>query len=193
MTRLAGPIRQIGVIVHDAEAAIRHWAENLGVGPFVVFRKMSFDADYRYRGRPAEPPVVTIAIGHSGPLQIEIIEQHNFAPSGYRDFLAKGMEGMQHVSPWCSSREEFDATYRRLLDDGLEVIHEGRPQGSDIRFAYFNRPGAGWPQIEISEALLPASQPLTDALERLHNSWDGKQTIIESSEIPRLLDPANSF
>ena len=83
----ADPIRQIGFVVRDLDAAIGHWTRSIGVGPFVAFRALPFASDYRYRGDPAEPPVVSIAIAMSGPLQVELIQQHNDARSGYLDFL----------------------------------------------------------------------------------------------------------
>jgi Glyoxalase/Bleomycin resistance protein/Dioxygenase superfamily len=187
MTRLAGPIRQLGIVVKDVDAAIQQWAQTVGAGPFIVFRELHFDTCYRYRGRSAPPPVVSIAIAHSGPLQVEIIQQHNGAPSAYLDFLNRGWEGLQHVSPWFASREEYDAAHQRLLADGLEVVHEGRPKGMDVRFAYFSRPGAGWPQLEISEALLPDIRPIGALLERLGSSWDGRSNTIDSAELPALL------
>ncbi|MBV9511010.1 MAG: VOC family protein [Caulobacteraceae bacterium] len=193
MTRLAGPIRQVGLIVRDAEAAARYWAEVVGVGPFVFFRDLAFDADYRYRGRPSEPPVVTIAVGQSGPLQIEIIQQHNTAPSAYVEFLEAGLEGMQHVSPWCSTPEEYDATRARLLQAGLTIVHEGRAAGSTVRFAYFEGPAKGWPLIEISEALLPVIRPLSETLEAMNRDWDGLDPFIEAPEMmARLAAAANA-
>ncbi len=36
---------------------------------------------------------MSIALANSGPLQIELIEQRNDAPSMYRDFLAAGRVG----------------------------------------------------------------------------------------------------
>lgn len=187
MTRLAGPIRQIGVIVHDIDAAIRHWCDNLGVGPFVVFRDTVFE-DYFYRGGPSEAPLTTLAIGFSGSLQIEIIQQHNDAPSGYREFLQAGYEGMQHVSPWYGARDDYDAAYRRLLENGLECVHQGRI--GDVRFAYFSRPDGGFPHLEISEALLPSVRPLTDELQKIAATWDGRRRVIEVGELPQLLSQA---
>jgi hypothetical protein len=34
-----------------------------------------------------------VALGYSGPIQIELIVQHNDAPSLYRDFLAERPQG----------------------------------------------------------------------------------------------------
>ena len=34
MSRLFGPMRQVGIVVRDIEKAIRHWVEVCGVGPW---------------------------------------------------------------------------------------------------------------------------------------------------------------
>jgi len=183
MTRLAGHIRQMGFVVRDADAAMRYWAETMGVGPFVVFRNLLFE-DYLYRGKPAPGPVVTIGVAQSGPLQVEIIQQHNDAPSAYLDFLAAGREGFQHVSPWFDTPEAYDAAYARLAASGLEVVHEGHSAGSDIRFAYFSAKEGGWPQFEISEALRPAIRPLSEDLQRQAAEWDGTDPIREAPPRP---------
>ena len=51
MSRLFGEIRQNGYVVHDIEAALRHWTGVLGVGPFFHFERVPID-DFRYRGEP---------------------------------------------------------------------------------------------------------------------------------------------
>jgi catechol 2,3-dioxygenase-like lactoylglutathione lyase family enzyme len=176
MTRLAGPIRQMGFVVRDADAAMRWWAKTLGVGPFMVYRRLLFE-DYRYRGEPAQGPVVTLAIAHSGPLQVEIVQQHDDIPSAYTEFLAAGREGFQHVSTWLDSAEAYDSAYARLLASGLQVVHEGRTAGSPVRFAYFSGPAGGWPQLEISEALSPATRPALERLQALAAAWDGNDPV----------------
>lgn len=183
MTRWAGNIRQIGLIVRDAEAEARHWVETVGVGPFVFFRNMAFDTDYTYRGQSVEPPTVTIAVGHSGLLQVEIIQQHNDAPSAYLEFLASGREGLQHVSTWCETSVEYDASRARLMAEGHVIVHEGRAAGSDVRFVYFEGPGRGWPLIELSEALLPSIRPLAKALTAWNKDWDGTEPFLELADV----------
>ena len=36
MSRIFGPIRQLGYVVQDIESAMRHWVEVEGVGPWFV-------------------------------------------------------------------------------------------------------------------------------------------------------------
>ena len=49
--KLFGPIRQIGYVVRDIEAALRYWTGTLDVGPFFYFEEAPMQ-DFRYRGAP---------------------------------------------------------------------------------------------------------------------------------------------
>ena len=66
---------------------------------------------------------VSIALANSGSLQIELIEQRNGAPSLYRDFLAAGREGLQHVAGWTA---DFDALLASAAERGHGVGQSGR-------------------------------------------------------------------
>src|SRR5262245_4646256 len=98
MSRLFGPMRQVGIVVRDIDKAMRHWVEVCGVGPWFYAEQLPLD-EFRYRGRPYDIKV-SIALANSGDVQLELIQQRNDVPSLYRDFLAAGHEGMQHWSSW---------------------------------------------------------------------------------------------
>jgi Glyoxalase/Bleomycin resistance protein/Dioxygenase superfamily len=184
MSRLAGgPLRQVGVVVRDIEKAMRHWSEVMGVGPFFLFREAVF-VDYAYRGQAMTGPMVTMAIAQSGPLQIELIQQLSDTPSAYRDFLRAGHEGVQHFSSWLASRADYDATRSRLIAIGHQLIHEGRVEGLDLRFAYFTPGDSGeGPLLEISEAMLPDAAPFWLKLERIAEAWDGRDPVRDGSTL----------
>ena len=120
MSRWFGEVRQNGYVVRDIEAAMRHWTERLGVGPFFYFEQVPIES-FRYRGE-ASPLQASIALANSGPLQIELIQQRNDAPSMYRDFLAAGHEGLQHVAYWT---EDFDQDFARIRELGYTVGQSG--------------------------------------------------------------------
>jgi catechol 2,3-dioxygenase-like lactoylglutathione lyase family enzyme len=179
MSRLFGSVRQIAFVVRDVEQAIRYWTETLGVGPFFVLRKLTPDT-FRYRGRPSPPPTLTIAFGNSGDLQVELIQQHDERPSAYRDFLASGREGLQHVSSWLT-RTEYDATLARMTAAGAVVAHEGAMAGGGVRFAYFATDAvtAGGIMYEIADVAEPQVYPLMQMIADAARSWDGSEPIRE--------------
>jgi len=84
-----GPVMQNAFVVDNLDAALHHWIDKMGVGPFYVFEHVKFQEAY-FRGQPSNVDI-TAAIGYWGDLQIEFIQQHNAAPSIYSEFLAKGV------------------------------------------------------------------------------------------------------
>jgi len=170
MSRLFGPIRQNGYVVRDIEAALRHWTEVLGVGPFFYFEKVPIE-DFRYRGEPS-PLDVSIALANSGALQIELIQPRNDAPSMYRDFLAARHEGLQHVAFWT---DRFDSELERALAAGYRVGQSGAI-GESGRFVYFESEGHTGTVVELSEISGPKGRFFAH-IARVAEEWDGSEPV----------------
>ena len=98
MSRIFGTIRQNGYVVRDIEAAMKHWIDVIGVGPWFYTEHFPFHG-FEYKGQPSDPHV-SIALANSGPLQLELIQQRNDAPSMFKAFIDAGHEGLQHVAYW---------------------------------------------------------------------------------------------
>jgi catechol 2,3-dioxygenase-like lactoylglutathione lyase family enzyme len=179
MSRWFGDVRQIAFVVRDLAPALRYWTETLGVGPFFVLREIRPDT-FRYRGAPSPPPTLTIAFGNSGGVQVELIQQHDEHPSAYRDFLASGREGLQHVSSWLT-RTEYDATMARMLAAGHAVAHEGAMAGGGVRFAYFATDTVipGGLMYEIADVAEPQVYPMMQMIAAAARGWDGSEPIRE--------------
>ena len=174
MSRIFGPTRQLGLVVKDFDATLHQWTEVQGIGPFFHFRDMEV-SDYRYRGEIARAPVVSIAFGYTGDLQIEIIHQQNDAPSCYLDFLASGREGLHHISGF-ADRPGYEQRYGEALAAGLSPIHEGSIGG--IRFAYFDAERVtGGTTCEISESDMEEARALFDIMREAARDWDGTDPI----------------
>ena len=167
MSRIFGNVRQNGYVVRDIEAAMRHWVEVIGVGPFFYFDRMPARG-FTYRGQPS-PVEISIALANSGDLQIELIQQHNEAPSMYADFLRAGKEGLHHVAYWT---ETFDADMARLK--GYEIGQSGG--ASDGRFVYFLAEGHPGTVIELSEISGRKGQFFKRVAEAARQ-WDGSEPI----------------
>jgi len=171
VSRIFGEIRQIGYVVRDIESAMRYWIEVLGVGPFYYSERVK-QQHVKYRGK-LSPIEMSSALANSGPLQIELIQQHNDAPSMYLDFLRAGNEGLQHVAYWTKT---FDADMERLTAAGYEAGQEGWAHGPDCRFVYFlneNHPGS---IVELSEISGPKGESFRIIAEASRN-WDGSNPI----------------
>ncbi len=170
MSRIFGEIRQNGIVVRDIEAAMRHWSEKLGVGPFFYLPKIKARG-FLYRGAPS-PLEVSIALANSGALQIELIEQHNDAPSMYRDFLEAGHEGLHHVAVFSDS---MDADLARFRAAGYEVAQSGSA-GPGSRFVYFETETHPGSIVEVIETSGPTGA-LFKSIEEAARTWDGSDPI----------------
>src|ERR1044072_9189429 len=88
MSRIFGAVRQNGYVVRDIHAAMKHWIEVMGVGPWYYMDRVKTDW-FRHRGKDSAVEM-SIALANSGDLQIELIQQRNDAPSLYRDSSTPG-------------------------------------------------------------------------------------------------------
>jgi hypothetical protein len=172
VSRVFGEIRQIGYVVQDIESAMRYWIDVLGVGPFYYSERVKLQ-NVKYRGK-LSPIEMSSALANSGFLQVELIQQHNDAPSMYLDFLRAGREGLHHVAYWTKT---FDADMKRLTAAGYEPGQEGWAHGPDCRFVYFlnesSHPGT---VVELSEISGPKGDSFKIIAEASQN-WDGSNPI----------------
>ncbi|MFA7588144.1 MAG: VOC family protein [Novosphingobium sp.] len=175
MSRIFGNTRQIGMVVKDIDAAIATIVDKMGIGPFFILRHIQPE-DYRYKGEPAPAPDLSLAFAFSGSLNIELIQQHNDAPSGYRDFLATRDEGAQHLSSWTAEPEEYDTMRANALARGSAIVHEGRV-GTN-RFVYFDTidPIFGM-CYEVSEGMSAQLGPIVTRMCEVAQTWDGTDPI----------------
>jgi hypothetical protein len=175
MSRLFGPIRQLGYVVADMEAALRHWVEVEGVGPWFVMDRFEL-LEFHYNGAPAPDPGMSLAFANSGDLQIELLYQPSNAASMLAEFRARHPalppQGLlQHWSAW---PDDYDAVYARAVAAGYAIAQEGRT--ARVRFAYFRANAGGADGIEISDNP-PAAQAFRARIREAALNWDGSDPI----------------
>jgi len=178
MSRIFGPIRQVGHVVRDVDRAMAYWTGTLGIGPFHVIRQAPM-TNFHYRGRRVADIVLTLAFAQSGDVQIELIQQHCDTPSAYREFLSAGREGVQHLSPWFDDPAAYDAARAALIAQGLQLVHETIHDDGSPRFVYFETGTPEAPLIELSEALLPSARFVPDLVASSSRDWDGSDPVRE--------------
>ena len=171
MSRFFGNVCQNGYVVRDIEAALKHWTEVMGVGPFYYIDRVKCDW-FTYRGKPS-PVEMSIALGNTGDLQIELIQQRNDAPSMYMDFLNAGREGLQHMSYWTS---DYQAQYDRAIASGFKVGHEGQIGGEQGRFVYFDTETHPGTVIEMSDISGSKGQ-FFEHIRKAAIDWDGSNPV----------------
>ena len=167
-----GPIRQNGYVVRDMEAALDHWTRVVGVGPWYLIEPVELDW-FRHRGEESRP-ALSIALANSGDLQLELIQQHDDAPSLYREFLDAGHEGLQHVAFWST---RYGALRDEMLAAGQVLGHEGQIGGEQGRFAYFETPGTPpGGVVEISD-VSGSKGRFFEAIRGAAVDWDGRDPV----------------
>lgn len=165
---LAGPVRQIGYLVRDIDAAIAWWVR-MGIGPWYVIREIALKT--RYRGQPCEV-VQTIALANSGEMQIELIQQHGDTPSVYTEFLTTRGEGFHQFAWWV---KDFDAAIAAAEQAGFPVVWSSAEPGG-VQFAYVEPPGGPVPIIEIME-LNEVTEGMAALVRGAAQDWDGTDPV----------------
>lgn len=172
MSQLLGPVMQNAFIVDDLEASIHEWSRKLGIGPFYVFEHIKFDR-ILFRSQPCTADI-TAAIAYWGDMQIELVVQHNQAPSIYKEFRERGGRGLQHMAVMT---DDLDAHLARLKPLDIEPVQHGQVAGGGARFAYVSSdfmPGTMIELIESGTAILGYFKVIQAAAA----TWDGKNPIV---------------
>ncbi len=160
------PIMQIAYLVEDLDAAMRHWAETLRVGPFFVFPHVDY-VDATYMGEASKPDI-SLAFAFSGELQIELVQQHNDAPSIFRAFHLRHGYGAQHLG---AISDELEVDARNLETAGVRPIQRllSRSGAETLFFSTALVPGETLELIRGSSGL----HERFAAMKRAAREWDG--------------------
>lgn len=170
MSRLIGPIRQLGFVVPDIESAMKHWSEVMGIGPFFYNPRVPIE-DYVFEGTSYEPHN-SVALANSGYIQVELIQCRNAVPSCYKEFTDAGNWGLQHTACWT---EDYDRDLALMEAEGFRVKMSGKV-GENGRFAYFDRETHPGTCIELSEVKGPKGR-MFDLIRAASEGWDGQDRV----------------
>lgn len=165
-------IIQNAYVVNDIDQAIERWHGLWGIGPFFVRRHIVFSSVV-YRGAPASIDM-SAAYVQAGPIQVELVTQHNNAPSAFRDVFAPGSEGLHHVAVL---PENYDTLISHYTGLGYPVAAEVRTAGGRGAAFVDTRPMLG----HMMEVYVPG-----DGIVALYRdvaaaaaSWDRRQLKME--------------
>jgi hypothetical protein len=161
---------QAAWVVNDLEEAMHRWIKTARVGPFFVIPHQGVK-ETCYRGTPT-PIDFSGALAQSGPMQIELIQQHSDTPSAYRDTFAAGEEGFHHM---CSFVEDYDAEVEHYRQQGAALAFNG-VVGDDMRFAYVDTRATLGFMTEIIEER-QAARDLFKMVADAAIDWDGTDPI----------------
>lgn len=169
MTQPLYTVRQLAYVVRDMDAALKYWVDTLKVGPFFLLDHVALE-NQKFFGKPANTDV-SIALGNSGDLQIEIILQHDDEPSVYKEFLDAGRVGVHHFGLMPENYQEACAQYKAL---GHEAAFECTVAGAPI--VYFDTVKTVGHYIELWDNN-PVLKDMFMVVENAAKGWDGKDPV----------------
>jgi methylmalonyl-CoA/ethylmalonyl-CoA epimerase len=166
-----GEVMQLAFVPSDLDAALDHWLNRMGVGPFFRSEHAQRTIDSaHYLGKPCEADF-TMMIAYWGDIQIELIQQHNDAPSVYKDWRDRGHEGIHHV---CILVDRLDEALGLCGRAGGVQVQDGR--SGDSRWAYVDTMGGPGTMLEILSPA-PGVRAYQGHMKQVTRTWDGGDPI----------------
>lgn len=163
-------IIQFAYTATDLDQAMADYGARLHVGPWFVIGPVT-PPDARYRGQPTSLNV-TIAMGFSGHIQIELIQQNNDAPSVFRELIDKRGHGFHHWGVACKDFEREVETHRAR---GYQIAFSDRlPDGTRIAYmdATAHLPG----MVELIE-MTKGTEAMFTRMYQISSEWDGANPV----------------
>ena len=160
-----GPVMQIAFVPEDFDKALAHWTETMGVGPFFFMEHVGLD-DCLFNGKPSTADF-GVALAYWGDLQVELIKQHNDAPSIYSHQPWRGSGGMHHV---CLMTQDIEKAKATAISSGADIVLTANvPGGGAVFYAY---PGG---QEGLVEVLQPGdgTAGFFNMMKDAAKDWDG--------------------
>ncbi len=165
-----GQVMQLAYVPADFDAALDHWTRVMGAGPFFALDHVQLE-DLRYQGAPATIDF-SMALGYWGDMQIELIRQHNDAPSIYKAWRDEGREGLHHV---CILIEDMAHARHVCAAAGATVAQEGRLAGGG-EVIYVDTGGGPGTMVEILEPG-PGTHGFFAMMREAARDWDGAEPL----------------
>lgn len=169
MTQPLNTLRQVAYVVRDLDASLKYWVDTLEVGPFFKLEHAPLD-NKKYRGAPSDVDI-TIAIGNSGAIQIELIQQNNDAPSVFKEFLDAGRQGVHHVGLMPTDYQAALAHYRSL---GHEAAFECDLGGAELTYVDTVASVGHFTELWANH---DAFKGLFSMIEDAAKGWDGQHPV----------------
>jgi catechol 2,3-dioxygenase-like lactoylglutathione lyase family enzyme len=173
MTQPLQTVSQLAYVVRDLDAALKYWTEIVRAGPFFVYKRIAI-TDQRYRG--AESNIdLTVALGYSGDLQIELIFCEDDAPSVYKEFLDAGRVGVHHVG---IMPVDYSATVAQYTSQGIEAAFECSLGGAPV--VYFDTVAQLGHFTEFWDNS-PVFKDFFASIASAAKDWDGRDPVREGA------------
>jgi methylmalonyl-CoA/ethylmalonyl-CoA epimerase len=165
-----GDVMQLAYVPTDFDATLKFWIETMGAGPFFALDHVKLE-DVKYKGAPADIDF-SMVIGYWGDVQIELIRQHNGAPSIYKAWRDEGREGLHHV---CILVDDMTRARKAVAEAGGTIAQEGKvPGGGEV--IYVDTNGGPGTMVEILKPA-PGGRDFFAMMRAAAIGWDGKDSV----------------
>ncbi len=165
-----GPVMQIAFVPKDFDAALAHWTQVMGVGPFFLMEHIALE-DLHYMGRPADT-VFSLALAYWGDIQIELIRPETPGPSLYSGRHGERGDTLHHS---CILTDDIVAAKRIAEAAGATMLVEAKVGDTGAVFYCDTGGGPG----SIVEVLQPATgmRDLFAMIKAASVGWDGSEPL----------------
>lgn len=161
---------QIAYHVPDPAAAAERCAREFGWGPFVLLEHIALERSL-YRGTPT-PFDHTSAYGQAGETMVELITQHNDAPSALRDLYAPHETGLHHVACFV---DDLPAALDRYRARGMAIALEARTR-TGVDFALVDARATLGHMLELYEPVGELRR-FYDYVRKCADGWTGERPV----------------
>lgn len=163
-------IMQTAFIVEDIHEAMDRFTRLLGVGPWFLRERGRFPVQ-TYKGKPTDVELA-IAMGFSGSMNYELIQQLNDVPSVYMDVVRTRGYGLHHFGYAAS---DYAASCRSYASAGFELVYEAEVTGG-ARVGYFDTLQVLPAMVEIIQ-MTPVSEANFTRFHHASVGWDGANPV----------------
>ena len=164
-----GEVMQLAFVPSDFDAAIRHWTQVMGVGPFFLMEGIHLEG-MKYKGVPTDA-VFDLALAYWGDIQIELIHPRDDHPSIYSGEYADVNDGLHHV---CILVDDIDEAYRVCGEQGAQIVIEGALGDSKVIYV---DPGQGPGSLVEILQQGEAGPGLFAMIKQAGEDWDGSDPL----------------
>jgi len=176
---------QFGFIVEDIQKAMGSFTRHVNAGPWFLMERIQI-RDVNYRGRVTQINA-SLAYGNSGHVQVELIQQHDDAPSVFTEMISTRGYGLHHQGV---AVKDFDVELGRFKEMGHEVAAYAV---NDIpsRAAFLDTKGEFPTMIEVMETN-ETVEAMFAAIYHASVGWNGRNPvrgISRYSDVFRLAAP----
>lgn len=164
-------VDQLGFVVPDIDAAMKHWVDVLSVGPFFLMRDVAIEG--AYEGDMPNLVPLTVAFSYVADVQIELIQPLDDAPSPYRTFADAHGNGLHHICRFTDDYKTDLATIRST--QAPMQIYEAVAGPMQLAYIEGSRPGGAVLELLSAGFMSDIFRNMAEAV----RNWDGTDPVRE--------------